>query len=35
MVDWKLGTIGFTYPEWKGSFYPVGMLANPSLSFYS
>ncbi len=28
MVDWFLGTIGFTYPEWKGSFYPAGLPAN-------
>lgn len=35
MVDWFLGTIGFTYPEWKGSFYPVGLPANQSLNFYS
>jgi uncharacterized protein YecE (DUF72 family) len=35
MVDWFLGTIGFTYPEWKGSFYPAGLPANQSLSYYS
>lgn len=35
MVDWFLGTIGFTYPEWKGSFYPAGLPANQSLNFYS
>jgi uncharacterized protein YecE (DUF72 family) len=35
MVDWYLGTIGFTYPEWKGSFYPAGLPANQSLNFYS
>ncbi len=35
MVDWRLGTIGFTYPEWKGSFYPVGLPPNQSLSYYS
>ena len=35
MVDWHLGTIGFTYPEWKGSFYPAGLPANQSLTYYS
>ncbi len=35
MVDWFLGTIGFTYPEWKGGFYPTGLPANQSLSYYS
>lgn len=35
MVDWHLGTIGFTYPEWKGSFYPAGLPANQSLAYYS
>ncbi len=35
MVDWHLGTIGFSYPEWKGSFYPVGLPASQSLSYYS
>lgn len=35
MVNWFLGTIGFTYPEWKGSFYPSGLPANQSLNYYS
>jgi uncharacterized protein YecE (DUF72 family) len=35
MVDWYLGTIGFSYPEWKGSFYPAGLPAGQSLSYYS
>lgn len=35
MVEWFLGTIGFTYPEWKGSFYPVGLPAGQTLNFYS
>ncbi len=35
MVDWFLGTIGFTYPEWRGSFYPAGLPAGQSLNFYS
>lgn len=35
MIHWNLGTIGFTYPEWKGSFYPVGLPAGQSLRYYS
>jgi uncharacterized protein YecE (DUF72 family) len=35
MVDWYVGTIGFTYPEWRGSFYPAGLPANQSLNYYS
>ena len=35
MVSWYLGTIGFTYPEWKGNFYPSGLPANQSLNYYS
>ena len=35
MTDWFLGTIGFTYPEWKGSFYPTGLPAAQSLTYYS
>jgi uncharacterized protein YecE (DUF72 family) len=35
MVDWHLGTIGFSYPEWKGSFYPSGLPASQQLSYYS
>jgi uncharacterized protein YecE (DUF72 family) len=35
MVSWYLGTIGFTYPEWKGSFYPTGLPVHQSLNYYS
>lgn len=35
MFNWNLGTIGFTYPEWKGSFYPVGLPSGQSLRYYS
>jgi uncharacterized protein YecE (DUF72 family) len=35
MTAWYLGTIGFTYPEWKGSFYPTGLPSNQSLNYYS
>jgi uncharacterized protein YecE (DUF72 family) len=35
MVDWHLGTIGFSYPEWKNSFYPAGLPAGQTLNYYS
>lgn len=35
MIEWHLGTIGFTYPEWKGSFYPQGLPAGQVLNYYS
>lgn len=35
MAEWFLGAIGFSYPEWKGSFYPAGLPANQSLAHYS
>lgn len=35
MVDWHLGTIGFSYPEWKNYFYPAGLPAAQALSYYS
>src|SRR6266542_778271 len=35
MVDWRLGTIGFSYPEWKGTFYPAGLPAGQNLNYYS
>jgi uncharacterized protein YecE (DUF72 family) len=34
-INWHLGTIGFTYPEWKGSFYPQGLPPGQALSHYS
>src|SRR5512138_1462259 len=35
MVDWHVGTIGFSYPEWKNSFYPAGLPAGQALNYYS
>jgi uncharacterized protein YecE (DUF72 family) len=35
MVDWFVGTIGFTYPEWRGTFYPAGLPSGQSLGYYS
>ncbi len=34
-MNWYLGTIGFAYPEWRGSFYPISQRVNQSLSYYS
>lgn len=35
MLDWFLGTIGFSYPEWKSSFYPAGLPAGQFLNYYA
>lgn len=35
MDNWKLGTIGFNYSEWKISFYPAGQPTSQQLNFYS
>ncbi|HEY7841631.1 MAG TPA: DUF72 domain-containing protein, partial [Gammaproteobacteria bacterium] len=29
------GTSGFSYKEWKGSFYPAKLSADEMLSFYA
>lgn len=35
MMDWYLGTVGFSYKEWNGVFYPAGMAARNYLAHYS
>lgn len=35
MVDWYLGTVGFSYKEWAGVFYPAGMASRSYLAHYS
>lgn len=30
-----VGTSGFSYPEWKGTFYPPGLKADGMLAFYA
>ena len=35
MVDWYLGTIGFSYKDWEGIFYPAGLPARSYLAYYS
>src|SRR5689334_586608 len=34
-VDWRLGTMGFSYSDWKEVFYPAGMNASDYLEFYA
>lgn len=34
MKPWYLGTIGFSYKDWVGAFYPIGMKAGDYLSYY-
>jgi uncharacterized protein YecE (DUF72 family) len=35
MPHWRLGTIGFGYPDWNGVFYPAGLKSSDHLSFYA
>lgn len=35
MVQWHVGTSGFSYDEWKGSFYPADLPAKGMLSYYA
>jgi uncharacterized protein YecE (DUF72 family) len=34
-VLWRLGTMGFGYPAWAGTFYPSGLDRSQWLSFYA
>lgn len=34
-MDFFVGTSGYSYPEWKGSFYPAKLPAKQMLGFYS
>ncbi|MYA16984.1 MAG: DUF72 domain-containing protein [Gammaproteobacteria bacterium] len=34
-VDWLAGTSGYSYKEWKGSFYPDDLAAGDMLAFYA
>ena len=33
-TDWRLGTIGFGYDDWRGPFYPANAKAGDYLAFY-
>jgi uncharacterized protein YecE (DUF72 family) len=35
MASFYAGTSGFSYPEWKGSFYPKDLAADQMLRYYS
>ena len=35
MTSWYLGTMGFSYKQWHGIFYPAGMAARNYLAHYS
>jgi len=35
MLNWHLGTIGFSYKDWNGVFYPAGLVARDYLVHYS
>jgi len=35
MTNWFLGTIGFSYKDWDGAFYPTGTPARSYLAHYS
>ena len=35
MRDWRLGTMGFSYSDWAGVFYPKGLPAGEYLRYYS
>ena len=35
VMDWRLGTMGFSYPDWAGVFYPRGVKAGEYLSYYA
>ena len=34
-LEWRLGTMGFSYSDWAGVFYPKGIKAGDWLSFYA
>jgi uncharacterized protein YecE (DUF72 family) len=35
MVDYYIGTMGFSYQAWSGAFYPKGLTGRDYLSYYS
>ncbi|MCA9949008.1 MAG: DUF72 domain-containing protein [Anaerolineales bacterium] len=34
-MDWFLGTMGFSYKQWSGPFYPAGLKARNYLGYYA
>lgn len=35
MIEWRLGTMGFSYKDWNGVFYPDGLATRDYLAYYS
>lgn len=35
MTNWYIGTMGFSYKQWRGAFYPTGMVQRDYLAYYS
>ena len=35
MIEWRLGTMGFSYKDWNGVFYPDGISPRDYLTYYS
>ena len=35
MLDYYIGTMGFSYQAWSGAFYPNGLAGCDYLSYYS
>src|SRR5579871_817045 len=35
MIDWRLGTIGFGYDDWSGTFYPPTLKPSHRLAYYA
>ena len=35
MVDFYIGTMGFSYKDWAGAFYPQGLASREYLTYYS
>src|SRR4051794_29389030 len=34
-AEWRFGTMGFSYADWREVFYPSGMNASDYLEFYA
>ena len=34
-MDWHVGTSGYSYKEWKGSFYPEDLSSGDMLAYYA
>jgi uncharacterized protein YecE (DUF72 family) len=34
-AEWYLGTLGFSYADWNGVFYPADLPAQKRLGYYS